>query len=72
MEIKISTRRDLKGKGLLGRDGGVGDGGGNGNGSPGSAVPARMRAMGKRERQTEADRESSADMWRDLTTLEHG
>jgi Zinc finger, C3HC4 type (RING finger) len=53
LEIKLSTRRDLKGKGVAGR-----------NKYASSAVPGRMRAK--------TERETSADMWRDLTTLEHG
>lgn len=56
LEIKLSTKRDLKGKAVVGRNGDEGI----------SAVPGRMRP------QTKTERESSADMWRDLTTLEHG
>jgi hypothetical protein len=47
LEIKLTTKRDLKGKGVAGR----------------SAVPGRLRAK--------TERESSEDMWRDLTTLDH-
>ncbi|ERF68270.1 hypothetical protein EPUS_02726 [Endocarpon pusillum Z07020] len=56
LEIKLSTKRDLKGKGVVGRNGNDGT----------SAMPGRARM------QTKTERESSADMWRDLTTLEHG
>ena len=51
LDIKLSPRRDLKGKGVVGRNG------------QSSAVPARMLAK--------TERESSADMWRDLTNLDH-